>query len=82
MRSERGHEPIKRQLGKESQKVRKLLYDWDRLKIKDDVLYRVSTMNSETMYQLVLPVDYREKALKALHDDAGHKGSNNLSGKV
>jgi hypothetical protein len=31
-------------------------------------------MNSETTYQLVLPVDYREVVLKGLHDDAGHQG--------
>jgi hypothetical protein len=31
-------------------------------------------MNSETTYQLVLPVDYKEVVLKGLHDDAGHQG--------
>jgi hypothetical protein len=31
-------------------------------------------MNSETTYQLVLPVEYREMVLKGLHDDAGHQG--------
>jgi hypothetical protein len=33
-------------------------------------------MNSESTYQLVLPVDYREVVLKGLHDDAGHGDTN------
>jgi hypothetical protein len=40
--------------------------------IRNGILYSVSNMNSETTYQLVLPVDYREVVLKGLHDDAGH----------
>jgi hypothetical protein len=69
-----GQKLTKRQISKESQYVRKLLYDWNRLIMKNCFLYRVSNMNSETTYQLVLPVDYREVVLKGLHDDAGHQG--------
>jgi hypothetical protein len=47
----------KRQISKESQYVRKLLYDWNSLIMRNGILYRVSNMNSETTYQLVLPVD-------------------------
>jgi hypothetical protein len=36
-------------------------------------------MNSETTYQLVLPVDYREVVLKGLYDDAGHQGRYDMS---
>jgi hypothetical protein len=54
----------KRQISKESQYVRKLLYDWNRLIMRNVILYRVSNMNSETTYQLVLPVDCREVVLK------------------
>jgi hypothetical protein len=69
-----GQKLTKRQISKESRYVRKLLYDWNRLIMKNGILYRVSNMNSETTYQLVLPVDYREVVLKGLHDDAGHQG--------
>jgi hypothetical protein len=47
----------KRQISKESQYVRKLLYDWNRLIMKNGILYRVSNINSETTYQLVFPFD-------------------------
>jgi hypothetical protein len=59
-----GQKLTKRQISKESQYVRKLLYEWNRLIMRNCILYRVSNMNSETTYQLVLPVDYREVVLK------------------
>jgi hypothetical protein len=43
--------------------------------MRNGILYRIGNMmNSETTYQLVLPVDYRDVVLKGLHDDAGHQG--------
>ena len=69
-----GQKLTKRQISKESQYVRKLLYDWNRLIMKNGILYRISNMSSETTYQLVLPVDNREVVLKGLHDAAGHHG--------
>jgi hypothetical protein len=69
-----GKKLTKRQIAKDSQYVHKLLYDWNTLIIRNGILYSVSNMNSETTYQLVLPVDYREVVLKGLHDDAGHQG--------
>ena len=69
-----GQKLTKRQISKESQYVRKLLYDWKRLIMKNGILYRISSMKSETTYQLVLPVDYRDVVLKGLHDAAGHHG--------
>jgi hypothetical protein len=39
-------------------------------------------MNSETTYQLVLPVEYREMVLKGLHDDAGHQGRDRTSSHI
>ena len=55
-----GKKLAKRQIDKDSQYVHKLLYDWNTLIIRNGILYSVSNMNSETTYQLVLPVDYRE----------------------
>jgi hypothetical protein len=46
-----GQKLTKRQISKDSQYVRKLLYDWNRLIMKNGILYRVSNMNSETTYQ-------------------------------
>ena len=69
-----GHKPTKREIGKQPLGTRKLLYDWDKLVIKKEVLYRVSKLNDETIYQLILPAAYRDIALRGLHDDAGHQG--------
>jgi len=77
-----GQKLTKRQISKESQYVRKLLYDWNRLIMRNGILYRVSNMDSETTYQLVLPVDYREVVLKGVHDDAGHQGRDRTFSKI
>jgi hypothetical protein len=69
-----GKKLTKRQIAKDSLYVHKLLYDWNTLIIRNGILYSVSNMNSETTYQLVLPVDYREVILTGFHDDAGHQG--------
>ena len=43
--------------------------------MRNGILNRIGNMiNSETTYQLVLPVDYSDVVLKGLHDDAGHQG--------
>ena len=69
-----GRKPTKRQIGKESTAVRKLLNEWDKLVFRDGILYRKGILNGEITHQLIVPVDYREVALKGLHDDAGHQG--------
>ena len=40
----------------------------------DSVLYRVVTMNSEPVHQLLLPDVLKKEVLHALHDDTGHQG--------
>ena len=54
--------------------VRKFLKDWDKLNIKDDVLYRSTTINGLDPYQLVAPKAVQDTIRKALHDDQGHQG--------
>ena len=46
----------------------------DRLKLIDGVLYRVVTVNEETVNQLVLPDRYVKEVLHSIHDQAGHQG--------
>uniref|UniRef100_A0A8C6UEC8 Gypsy retrotransposon integrase-like protein 1 n=1 Tax=Neogobius melanostomus TaxID=47308 RepID=A0A8C6UEC8_9GOBI len=50
---------------------RKLLYEWDRLHLKDSLLYRQTNQR----HQLVLPKAYHETALKLLHNDMSHVGT-------
>lgn len=69
-----GHKPTKRQMALEEESVYKLLREWDKLILKDDVLYRQSQLYGESVTQLVLPVAYQDFALTGYHDDAGHQG--------
>lgn len=69
-----GHKPTKRQISKESDDVKKFIREWDKLYIKQEVLYRKSFINNESVSQLVLPDIYHEIALVGLHDDVGHQG--------
>ena len=51
--------------------TRKLLHEWSRLCIENDLLYRKTNQHT----QLVLPVQYRTLALKHLHNEMGHVGT-------
>ena len=49
--------------------------DWDKLFIKDGVLYRKShATTGEDLSQLVLPSSQRDQVLTGLHNDLGHLG--------
>lgn len=53
-----------------------LIKQWDRLKIQDGILYRVTKdpVSRQKRHQYVLPQCMKEKALSGLHDLAGHQG--------
>lgn len=47
--------------------------EWEKLKVKDSVLYRMSKPpNRPVRQQLLLPQEFRETVLKFLHDQSGH----------
>ena len=58
----------------EGDNVYNLLREWDKLALKDDVLYREGQLYGKKVTQLVLPLAYRDIALTGYHDDAGHQG--------
>ena len=70
-----GHKPTKRQIALEPKPCQKVLKDWDNLFLKDDILYRIHSLNGTDVNQLVLPDVYRDIALQGLHDETGHQGS-------
>jgi len=71
----RGTRPkVTRHATKESPLVLKYLRCWDKLCLRDDVLYHSGKVNSDEYLQLVLPYDLRDEIFKALHDDLGHQG--------
>ncbi|RXN37405.1 Retrovirus-related Pol polyprotein from transposon 412 [Labeo rohita] len=48
--------------------------EWNRLELRDGLLYRKRQDQGSTLYQLTLPVALRGTVLKSLHDDMGHMG--------
>jgi len=48
--------------------------DWDKLLLRDNVLYRQSTISGYQRLQLVLPESLRREVFFALHDDLGPQG--------
>lgn len=51
-----------------------MLKEWNRLEIRDDLLYRKRHSGTETTLQLALPEVLRSTVLQNLHDDMGHLG--------
>jgi hypothetical protein len=50
-----------------------LLREWEKLKIEDAVMYRITHLPKETRRaQLLLSEKFRTTVLKSLHDDSGH----------
>lgn len=58
----------------EEPEVKLLLREWNRLEQRDGILYRRCYDRGDIIYQLVLPAQYRERALHGLHDEVGHLG--------
>lgn len=60
-----------------------LLREWDRLTIRQGVMYRVtSPPDKPHRSQLVLPEKYRKMVMTSLHDDCGHLGSEKTYGLI
>ena len=64
--------------GKDSSEVKSFLRNRKSLKLVKDVLYRKSysdnSTSKKTLWQLVEPKLFRERALLGCHDDVGHQG--------
>lgn len=53
-----------------------ILKQWERLKIKNGILYRVTRdpLSKQKRQQFVLPDSLKDRALQGIHDMAGHQG--------
>ena len=64
--------------GKDSSEVKSFLRNRKNLKLVKDVLYRKSysdnSTSKKTLWQLIVPKLFRERALLGCHDDVGHQG--------
>ena len=54
--------------------VGRYIRDWDKLQLRDGVLYRKASVGSLDCLQMLLPVELRDEVFTALHDDLGHQG--------
>ena len=73
---ERQRRPSRRERGHEPADTLRLLRHWEKLSIKQGVLYRVSkdVVTQRKTYQYVVPLVLREEVLRGVHDEAGHQG--------
>ena len=71
----RGGRPGGRQLKRESSALRALVKRWDRIEVRNNILYVRSHDPVEgDSYQLLLPTELQPTILEALHNQAGHQG--------
>ncbi len=63
-------------LGRKTQSAIMVMWmrEWNKLEVKNGVLYRRRMTQGRASSQLVLPKDLREMVLTSLHDDVGHLG--------
>lgn len=73
---ERGLRPSRRERAKEPIGAVKLLKNWEKLAVRNGVLYRVAknAMTKKKTYLYIVPVSLRSRVLKGIHDEAGHQG--------
>ena len=72
---DRNHKPTKSERVRESPECSIYFRQWERLIIKDNILYRQrKTPDDKMSLQLVLPQQFKALAMTSLHDDLGHLG--------
>ncbi|XP_048109228.1 uncharacterized protein LOC125301028 [Alosa alosa] len=67
-------EQVTPQLMAASPELKLMAKEWNRLELKNGILYRNRQCDSRPVCQLVLPHELRSAVLKSLHDDMGHLG--------
>lgn len=72
----RGRRPSRREKASLSTRALKLLKQWEKLKMLDNILYRVSKdlTTGKKRHQYVTPLSLVSYVLQGVHDDAGHQG--------
>ena len=72
---EHGQKPNQQQRSRETTECKIYFRQWDKLRLKENILYRVRKTTDDTLsHQLLLPKCYRATAMSGLHDDIGHLG--------
>lgn len=73
---ERGRRPSRRERAKEPIEAVKLLRGWDKLAVRDGVLFHVAknVVTKKKTYLYIVPPSLRSRVLAGVHDEAGHQG--------
>jgi hypothetical protein len=58
----------------ETTQVQRYFREWDKLLLKDGVLFRKRSVGDNVVMQLILPYKYRQQVFQGLHCDIGHMG--------
>lgn len=68
--------PTRRERVNESGETLRLLGQWDKLRLLNNILYRVTRnpMTKKKLYQFVVPEVLKLSVLAGIHDNAGHQG--------
>ncbi len=70
-----GHKPTDRQLATESPSTKRLIKKWDKLELRNGVLWCSSTTpNGDNCLLFVTPESMKNQMLESLHDASGHQG--------
>ncbi len=72
----RKRRPSRRERANEDMHVLRLLKQWDRLFLLNDILYRAikDPLTKHKRFQFLLPDSLKKQALSGVHDLAGHQG--------
>lgn len=72
----RGRRPSRRERAHLSHRAQKTMKQWEKLKVLDGILYRVSKdlLTGKKRHQYVTPSTLISQVLSGVHDDAGHQG--------
>uniref|UniRef100_A0A3Q1HDU2 Gypsy retrotransposon integrase-like protein 1 n=1 Tax=Acanthochromis polyacanthus TaxID=80966 RepID=A0A3Q1HDU2_9TELE len=71
---EKSVKPSLKECNAEPSDVKLLLKQWNKLELKNGVLYRKFNDEDSPVYQLVLPKQYHQRAMQGVHDEVGHLG--------
>ena len=74
--------PTERQIVKMDNVIRKLIRQWPRLCLRENVLYRVFSENKEEIKQMVIPECLKDKILIMMHDELGHASAEKTLGLI
>ena len=69
-----GKKPSKTEASSEFPDIKRFLRDWDKLVLKDGVLYRQTNLYDQEFDQILVPTSAKQIVLTVMHDGMGHQG--------